>query len=103
MKIDLSTTILDLDKKPIKDGEKDFTLATACCNALLTPEQGETSGEEKVKRFRLAEKVYDGGEQELSVDDVALLKKLIGKIYPPLVVGRAFEILDPPPAKLKAV
>ncbi len=99
MRIDLSTIITDLAGEAVKDGEKDLTLSTVCISALLTPEQGEQPATEKVSRFHLAEKVYDSGEQDLSVDDVALLKKLIGKLYPPLVVGRAFAVLDPPPPK----
>lgn len=103
MKIDLSTVICDLDGKPIKAADaKDFTVGMCACNALLTPDaKDETSGEDKVKRFRLAERVYEGGEQDLSVEDIALLKQLIGKIYPPLTVGRAFEVLDPPAEKRK--
>jgi hypothetical protein len=52
----------------------------------------------KVKRFRLAEVASKGGQQELAVEDVALLKQLIGKCFAPLVVGRAYDIIEPPSA-----
>ena len=48
----------------------------------------------KVKRFRLAEVASKGGQQELAVEDVALIKTLIGKAFAPLIVGRAFDIID---------
>jgi len=51
-----------------------------------------------VKRFRLAEIAAKGGAQEMKVDDVALMKKLIGKAFAPLIVGRAFDIIEPPSA-----
>lgn len=97
MKIDLSAPIKDLANDFIKDGDKDLVLSAICCSALLTPDpkEGEVSPEEKIKRFRLATKIYDGGLQDLSAEDVAMLKKLIGRAFPPLVVGRAFDILDP--------
>ncbi len=99
MKINLSTVITDLSGEAVKDGEKDLTLSTVCISALLMPDQQDQPAKEKVERFHLAEKVHAAGEQDLSVDDVALLKKLIGKLFPPLVVGRAFAVLDPPPPK----
>jgi hypothetical protein len=49
-----------------------------------------------VRRFRLAEIVAKGGEREVKVEDVALIKTLIGKAFAPLVVGRAYDIVEPP-------
>lgn len=100
MKIDLSAKILDLDGSTIRTGargEKDFTLGSAVCTALLTPDPKESdiSAEEKLRRFNLATKLYDGGVQDLSVEDISLLKLLIGRAYPALTVGRCFALLDP--------
>lgn len=96
MQIDFSTPILDLKGNTIKDGENDFLLSTVACNALLQPYQDEQNlnATEKLRRYKIATKVSDGGVQDLSVEDVAELKKLIGKGFPPLVVGRSFDILE---------
>jgi hypothetical protein len=56
------------------------------------------AAEEKVKRFRLAEIAAKGGEREVKVEDAALIKALIGKAFAPLVVGRAYDIIEPPSA-----
>jgi hypothetical protein len=66
MKIDFSAVIKDLDGDPVKDGEKDATLGRVACTALLAgyADEQSLSGEEKVKRFRLAEIAAKGGEQE---------------------------------------
>lgn len=98
MKIDFSAAITNLDGTPAKDGDADVTLGKVSCGALLAtyPDEQHLSGEEKVKRFRLAETAAKGGEQEIKVEDVALLKKLIAKAFPPLVVGRAYDIIEPP-------
>lgn len=97
MRIDFSTPIRDLKGEVIKDGNKDFTIGAVSCTALLNPYEDEKNigADDKVRRFQIALKATAGGEQELSVEEVAELKKLIGKFFAPLVVGRAFEILDP--------
>ncbi len=100
MKIDFSAVIKDLDGDAVKDGEKDATLGRVACAALLASYADEQNlpAEEKVKRFRLAEIAAKAGQQEVKIDDVALIKKLIGKAFAPLVVARAYDIIEPPSA-----
>ena len=102
MKVEFSKVIKQLSGKPIVEEGKDVILTTVACNALLSgfPDEQALPGEEKVKRFVLAEKIFKGAT-EFTAEEVALVKKLIGKAYTPLVVGRAFEILDPPVAEVK--
>jgi hypothetical protein len=102
MKVDFSSPINGLDNKPVKEangsgGSMEITMSSICCSVLLTQdtEEAAATGEEKVKRFKIAEKVYSGGEQDLSAEDIVLLKRLIGKFYGPLVVARAYDILEP--------
>jgi hypothetical protein len=94
MKIDFSAAIKDLDGEAAKDGEKDATLGRGACTALLASyaDEQNLAAEDKVKRFRLAEVAARGGEQEIKIDDVALIKKLIGKAFAPLIVARAYDI-----------
>lgn len=72
------------------------TLGAVCIGALMgvyADEQG-LSGEEKFKRYKLAERISAGGDQEVSAEDIALLKKLIAKNWPPAVLGPAYEALE---------
>ena len=98
MKIDFSAVIKDLDGDAVKDGEKEATLGRVACAALLASYADEQNlpAEDKVKRFRLAEIAAKGGEREVKVEDVALIKQLIGKAFAPLVGGRAYDIIEPP-------
>lgn len=77
---------------------RDLTIREAVVNSLLSTNQRETIlGIEKARRYSLAMKVYQAKKQvELTVEDVTLIKDEIGRIYPPLVVGQAYEFLDPP-------
>lgn len=74
-----------------------LTLRSVLCNALMGQYEDEKAlnGEEKVLRWKLAQKVHSEDEPDLTVEDVALVKKLVGKAYGPVVVGPALTLLDP--------
>jgi len=101
MKINVATKLLDMDGKEIPaSAEPDAEPVTLCKIAVealmgIYKDEPDLSGEEKVKRFKLAMKLRDGDEPDLEVEELALIKKLIGKAFPsPLVVARCFDILD---------
>lgn len=96
MKLDFSTAIRDLNGKPIQEGETIITLGSVCSNALLAlhPDEQTLPGEVKVRRFQLAVKIYNGGEQDVSVEELSILKTMVGKHYLPIVVGRVYEIIE---------
>jgi len=102
----LSAPILDLAGSPMldeqgSDGPVVATVAKACVTALTAtlPGEGQLSGEEKFKRFLLAQRIVGTPDLDLAAEDIVLLKRLIGTAYPPLVVGRVWEVLDPASAK----
>jgi len=102
MKINPLIEIEDMDGQPMPDSvgkdAKNFTLAKCCVNALYAQFEDEKnlSGEEKIKRYNLAEKIYAAKDKiDVTAENIALLKKLIGKAYGALIVGRAYELLDP--------
>jgi hypothetical protein len=55
---------------------------------------GKLAGEDKFKRWQIAQKIDEHLEAEISVEDVALIKRLIGKAFGPIVVGPAFQLLE---------
>lgn len=101
MKVDFSAPILDMADAPIVEAGRHITLGAVACTALLGQYPGENlDGAEKVRRFKLAKIASVGGVAELTVESVADIKTLIAKAYGPLVVGRAYSIIDPlPPAE----
>lgn len=95
-------TIDGPDGRKVKKEYPPLTLKTVSVNALLMQEVDgdgrpvETSGEEKVKRFQFATRIYEAiGSIELQSEEITLLKRLIARAYLPLTVGQAWEILDP--------
>jgi hypothetical protein len=91
--IDFTAAILTLDGKKIPTTDaKDapaLTLGIVSENALFTnlEEDKAASGETKNSIFALSMKIH--GQK-------SLLKKRIGEAYGPLIVGRAYQLLDPP-------
>ena len=84
--------------------KKDLTLREVITNSLLAPppqgQRDQMEGAEKARRYFLAIEIHKAKNQvELSVDDIKLIKDEIGRVYPPLIVGQAYEILDPPREK----
>ena len=96
--IDMLQHLKALDpEENIKDGDGTLiTLRSACTMALLGGEQRSLTEKEKVDRYILAQKISLCAKIELTADEIVLLKSAVGKSFGPLVVGRVFEIVDPP-------
>ncbi len=87
-----------MDEYKAKPNECDaLTLGAAAANALLwnDPDDSKIDEKEKRRRGNLADRVYHGGKFDLGVDDLALIKRLLSKLYGNLVVSRAIPLLDP--------
>ena len=97
MKVDFSKELIGYDGEPLREGDKAITLSMVCCNALMnqTEEDAKLPGEEKLRRFDLATMIYASKEAaDLKIEDVSLLKTLVGKLYGPLVVGPVWKLLE---------
>ena len=97
--IDFTAVLNDLDGAAISDGgetKSAFTLGSAAVRALVIPYEDERnlSPEEKFKRGELAARIHGATSLSLKAEDVTLLKKLIGKAFGPLIVFRAWPLLD---------
>jgi len=99
MKIDFSAPLKALSGEDLKDGKGvTFTLGDAAVVALdaVSDEDRKLDGKEKYRRGALASRIYGAKEAiALDVDDLKLVKDLIGKIYGPRVVHEAWDLLDP--------
>lgn len=108
MKVDFTIEIENLEGMPIpitemnesgkeKKTGKNVTLKSVSVNALysMLEDEKKLSGEDKVKRHIIAEKIYKStGAIDIKAKEIVLLKELIGKIYSPLIVARSYELLE---------
>jgi bifunctional DNase/RNase len=83
------TLIVGEDNAPI-------TIGMIIANALLAQTKGSTplSGEEHIKRYELARKVFQEVEVELKAEQVVLIKKCVSDTYTTLYAGQILEVLD---------
>lgn len=111
-KVDFTTILLDADNEaitvcvdnptPLDDRDckarRPLTLGMVSMRALSAPEQG-LAPEESLKRGQLAFNVYTSKAAQLTVDELAMIKRLIARAYGPIIVARAFPLLDPASTK----
>lgn len=93
--------ILNLNDEPITSPEGNkSTLAIVAINALLATFEDERGllGKDKVERMHLALAINRHPQEvDLTTEQLAKIKELIGKAFPPLIVGRAYELLEQEP------
>lgn len=84
------------DGTPIDHEGSVFTLKRASVNALLTPFDDERNlpGEKKLERYKLASRIYAGGNIDVTAEEISLLKDLLSKAYSALIVGQAYIALE---------
>ena len=109
MKIDVTQQLTELDGTPMVTGRQicptcgqtlgktePMTVRLAAIRALTAVYRDEQNleGVKKVARFHLALRLTDEDEPDLKAEDIVLVKKLVGKMYGPVIVGRVWSILD---------
>lgn len=92
--MNLSTVIHDAKGKPIMDEGSPWTMAAAIGAALLGGANTEgIGGNEKFRRFKLAQKVASQESVEFDESEKKIIKDVTGEAYFPIVVGQIYEAL----------
>jgi len=95
MKIAINQPIIGINGKEIinPDNSK-MTLKDVCVQSILTPAEGDDE-KKKFEKWEIYKKLRNAQtEVELKIEEVGLIKKCIGKLQPPLVMGQCFEMLE---------
>lgn len=96
MIVDFGKELVDMEGKAIPNAKGEpAVLRGVAVDALLAVfnDEDRLSGEEKLKRFILAEKIHNGCD-DVTVEEVGLVKKLIGKAFSVIIVGQAWQMLE---------
>ena len=94
MKRNLNQQLVDLDGQPFKDGSTLKNICEAAAGVQLS-EDAMTPVEQKLKRLDLLKKIHaSDGVIDFTAEEIVLLKDRIGKIFPVMAIGQAFEMLD---------
>lgn len=82
--------------KEVDHPKEKLNLKTLCITALLNEFPNETpTADERYKRYKLFQK-FDkaNGKIDLEAEDLSLVKELIGKTHPTLIMGQAYDMLE---------
>ena len=96
MKIDFGKELVDMEGNVIPNAKGEpAVLRGVTVDALLATftDEERLGGEEKLKRFILAEKIHNGCD-DITVEEVGLVKKLIGKAFSVIIVSQAWQMLE---------
>lgn len=107
MKVDFNIVLKKFNGKPlfieeIRNGKlvetaEFMTLRFVTCEALaFETEEDKPSQEEKMKRFKIAEKIVDAGDglTEITNKQAELILSQINKRYNMMVLGQAARVLE---------
>lgn len=95
MRVKLAAPILDLSGTPMKESPTDkkfMTIQSVSVFAVLSAGiDANTDAVEKFNRYQFAQKLTNSGDVDLTIDEIAQIKKYVGQIYAPIVVGRVYD------------
>ena len=110
MDVDFNQVLVNLDGTALKRNEvardgttvsEDLKLGHVAIEALMVASDPKEKGGPKLTRYEIAIKIKAAmkadGLLDLAHDDIGVLKNAIGDGFGPLVVGQAWQILDPKP------
>jgi len=95
MKIKINQKLLDVkDKVIILEGNQPLTLKEVIVQTMSIPFQGDTDvvKYQKYDLYKLVKAAND--EVELTIEDIAFIKKWIGTIQPQLIAGQCRDFLE---------
>ena len=97
MKINTLQVLCGMDGKPLMQGENSIMLRDICIGALLNPSDPEDdkklSGEDKVARFKLAQRFANNDSIEITPEEATLVRHLVAKGYYTSIVGQVWDLL----------
>lgn len=100
MKLNVTQVLKQRSGEPIIDNDNgvavDATLRRGIINALEVALETDRN-EQPIKRYergKLADKVYDNDEVELSAEEITLIKERVGKVFNAYIVKVIWDLLE---------
>ena len=100
MKRNFNVVLKDLKGEPIKRDNKEMVLKDIAVDCLMAPEMENgqmkrLNGQEHIRRYELAKKIYDAKESvDVDAEEISLIKTVISMNYNTFVAGPALQIIE---------
>lgn len=97
MKYNFKQIIKKIDGQPFVLNQTPLTFKKACQNALFASynDEQDLSGEDKYTRYKVSIKL-EADVPDLTIEEISLIKKVVGKGYSPEILGPIYIFLDNP-------
>jgi|GEM_PF-3305174 len=101
MKINVAKPIRDYKgdavTRVVEGKTEDYLIRSAISGAINSESKVKPmTAEDKAKAYQLSVKVWAKKEVNLTVDEMAFIKKKAGEVYGPLTYGRLCDLFDKP-------
>ena len=96
----LRNQLKNIDNEPmereVKDGKKPLTVEFVIIEALLSIYEEKMTEQRKYKNWDIVKKIKAStdGTVELITEEVAEIKKAVGLVWTPLVMGQVFDLIE---------
>lgn len=95
MRIKVTDILKDYAGNDLSQEEKPLDYRTVFVVAMNNAAPGEIfTAEDKAKIYGLSVKLYASDEVDLTIDDMAFIKKRVSVIWSPLVYGKVNELFE---------
>ena len=99
MKVAINTQVKDFNGAVVEGSDKKPLEVKALVVSALTvldQKEADLAGDERYQLYKLALKISDCKDDTINLtsDEIVIIKRRVGKMYMPLIVGRVFDVLE---------
>lgn len=95
MRIKVTSQLTDYEGRKLVEGTQPVTYRRVFTTALnLFEDKDRPPADQMALIYTLSTKLYASDEVDLSLEEAALIKERVGKVYNPLVYGRTCDLLE---------
>ncbi len=95
MRIKVTDQLTDYEGRKLVDGKDPVTFRRVFATALNAFDEKDRPAPEKMAQiYNLSVRLYSDDEVDLSLEEAALIKEQVGKVYNALVYGRTCDVLE---------
>lgn len=95
MRIKVTEQLIDYEGRKLVEGTQPVTFRRVFATALnVFDDKDRPASDQMAMIYALSTRLYAADEVELTLEEAALIKERVGKVYNPLVYGRTCDLLE---------
>lgn len=95
MKVNLNFVLKDEKGNPVVNDGKELKSKDIIAFSLLSSHDSQkVTAQDKFKRYETWKKLGHEEYIDLACEEISKIKEIIGEIYPPIIVGQLWDLLE---------